>query len=233
MRKDLAIVSLMSVAAFATVVSAMGVVASNNKGISFINADASIYSATIDKNNRLIDVGRLGSSSYDYFAFRLHGGENYGLFSTTNKVAYSDSLPSKYSDYAFSWTRDGAENEKRYTGRFSLENVSNKYQAEIDGVYKSLRGFPKVKSISVTYVQEYNDAPTTSEHNVTFGVGPVGSQSDWTTTQTINGNKITKVSSPNNPESFEQKYWSFGITLTNGATKAKVYIESITINYTC
>lgn len=232
MKKDLLLITLTSVTTLVIVASAIGVV-STNKEISFVKADNFTYSATIDKNNRLIDVGHLNGSSMDYFAFRLHGGENYGMFFTDNKVAYSDSLPSKYSDYAFSWTRDGAENEKRYTGRFYLNDLQNKYQTEIDGVNKSLRGFPKVKSFSVTYVQEYNGSPTTSEHYVTFGVGPMGSQTGWSTATSINGNKITKVSSPDNPDSITQTGWSFGITLTNGATSATVYVESLTISYTC
>ena len=232
MKKGLTLSVLISVAGLATVVAAIGTVFAN-KQISFTKANTPVYSATIDKNNRLIDVGHVGGSSLDYFAFRLHGGENYGMFFTNNKVAYSDSLPSKYSDYAFSWTRDGAENDKNYTGRFSLANNGNKYQAEIDGVNKSLRGFPKVTSFSVTYVQERNGSPTTSEHYVTFAVGPMGTLTGWTTETSINGNKITKVSAPDNPDSFTQTGWSFGITLTNGAESATVYIESLTINYTC
>ena len=98
-----------------------------------VEASEKEYVATIDKDNPLILVSSSGSISR--YAFRLHGGEEYGYAYISNTDSYSTTLPEGYEDYAFSWTYDGT-----YYLAIFMEARTAEYT--VAGQKKILRGFP-------------------------------------------------------------------------------------------
>ena len=105
-------------------------------------ASSQEYVATIDKNNRLIKVDDDGR-----YAFRLHGGSEYGYFYAPDAYSNPRFLDLTTEVGAFKWTRSDSSS-KYFQFPLQTETVSR----TIDGVKKELRGFPNAYRVE-TFIQ--------------------------------------------------------------------------------
>ena len=166
------------------------------------------YTAVIDSSNRLIDAGG------GYYAFRLHGGEEYGCFYASDFY----SVGSRYIDFAnenfaFTWTR--SLNHDYY---FEIDLVAISTKLYVDKKQIPVRGFPGAYKITTVYSE--------SEPDLNFKVCP---DSGWTiTSKTTEDNLITAVATKKDSAGAYSSAMSWCLR-----DMGTVSIKSITIEYTC
>ena len=165
----------------------------------------STYTATIDKDNRLIDYGMNNS-----FAFRLHNSEEYGEFVEYNNDWF-DRNPA--GDYVFSWDNKTGEST---IFQIYLRELAESVPHIIDGKPRYLRGFPGAFEITTVY--------SLSDDSIQVGFRP---GDGWTkTSPKKEGNLYTQVCTKKSSEASQLMSWC---TYNIGV----LYIKSITIKYTC
>ena len=172
----------------------------------------STYTATIDKDNRLVAYGMS-----DSFAFRLHDSEEYGYF-VTSAPAWLDRNPTgDYADYAFSWNNtDGST----YYFEIQLKDRGENYPETVEGKSRFLRGFPGATKITTIYSKSVD---TLQINRAYPGTG-------WTQSaeESIGDNlyKIVATKKSGQTEYSQLMSWS---TKSIGT----LYVKSITIEYMC
>lgn len=182
-------------------------------------ASSQEYVTIIDKDNRLIKGDNNGR-----YAFRLHGGSEYGYFYASD--AYSDPryLDLTTENSAFKWTR--SQNSNKYF-QFPLETETA--SVTIGGVKKELRGFPNAYRVETIYSKHATGYfsiapnPTTSEDWVTSD--PIDNDDG---TYTVVSTKDTEYSGSKRATSYD--YCLFG---SDYGEEQYVIIHSIKIYYTC
>lgn len=172
----------------------------------------SSYTATIDKDNRLLAYGMS-----DSFAFRLHNSEEFGYF-VTSAPAWLDRNPTgEYSDYAFSWDNtDGST----YYFEVKLFDRGEAHSEIVEGKSRYLRGFPGAFKITTIYSKSVD---TLEINRASPGTG-------WKDTgeQSIGDNLYKFVATKKASASSYSQFMSWS-TKTVGV----LYVKSITIEYTC
>lgn len=172
------------------------------------NDNPGVYIAEISKDNRLI------SGSGGYYAFRLHGGEEYGRFYASDFYSSGDRyIDFTNENYAFEWKKTLAND---YYFEIRLIESNNEYV--IGGKKRTLRGFPGAYKITTVYSE--------SEPDLSFDVCP---DFGWTTiSKTKEGDLITAVATKN--DSADNYSSAMTWCLRDMGT---VSIKSITVEYTC
>ena len=201
---------LIGITAGALMVITLATAFGNRKNIATFadNNPQGTYTAVIDSSNRPIDAGG------GYYAFRLHGGEEYGCFYASDFY----SVGSRYIDFtdenlAFTWTR--SLNHDYY---FEIDLVAISTKLYVDKKQIPVRGFPGAYKITTVYSE--------SEPNLNFKVCP---DSGWTiTSKTTEDNLITAVATKKDSADVYSSAMSWCLR-----DMGTVSIKSITIEYTC
>lgn len=168
------------------------------------------YVAVIDANNRIKTT-----SDSDRYGFRLHNGEEYGLFYTQVGERLDISPTGAYSDYAFAW--DNPDGTSKYCEIF-FRDFGNSRSYEIDGKVRALRGFPGIKKVTTVYKNPSNIRVDNTRPSSAWGL---------TTETDEKTGLITEVTTaPANLGTTD------GITWCSREV-GTIYIKSITIEYTC
>ncbi len=174
------------------------------------DAEPGRYVAVIDANNRLRPTG-----DTDRYGFRLHNGEEYGYFYSSDGERLDINPTGAYSDYAFAW--DNPDGTSKYCEIF-FRDFGNTRTYEIDGKVRALRGFPGIKKVTTVYLNPSNIRVDDTRPTTAWG---------FTTETDEKTGLITEIATaPENLGTIDYTTWT---TRSVGT----IYIKSITIEYTC